>query len=106
MTEFIEEDSLTNQEGSVESKSVLRRQIIQKDGKFKYGKYFGRTFKEVLAVDPDYIIQAYETAQDNAGISRECYRMAQLQLDEEHDYEDREWEALNVFKMEDDWQDE
>ncbi len=58
------------------------------ESKFKNGKYFGYSHKQVLDVDPDYIISAYETKNDSAGISRECYRLAQLALDEEHKYEE------------------
>lgn len=81
-------DNLTIVESSVESLSVLKRQVIQKDGVFKTGRYTGRSHKWVLDCDPDYIIYAYENHHDNGGVSRECYRMAQLALEEEHEYEE------------------
>lgn len=95
------EMDLTISESSVESKSVLRRLVTQKDGTFKTGKYAGRSHKEVLGYDPDYILMAYEEHHDNGGISRECYRMAQLVLEEEHEYEQTPDDLFNEFHLED-----
>lgn len=62
---------------------------VQPEAVFKYGKYLGKTHKEILKVNPEYVIWVYENHHDNGGISRECYRLAQITLDEEHYYEEQ-----------------
>jgi len=99
--EPMENINLTNPEVVVESKSALKRQATQRDAVFTSGKYSGYSHKQVLELDPDYIIVAYETHHDSDGISRECYRLAQISLDEEHAYEDTSLELLHQFHQED-----
>lgn len=52
------------------------------DKVFLQGYYAGKSHKEVATIDPYYIIEAYEQSHDNAGISNEIYRLAQINLNE------------------------
>lgn len=43
---------------------------------FRSGKYFGKLMTDVAKMDPQYVVDVYETHLDNGGIPRETYRLA------------------------------
>lgn len=62
------------------------------DKTFNYGKYNGKSHKDVATLDPNYIIHVYENFSDNGGLSNEIYRFAQLVIDDMNSDNDDDWD--------------
>lgn len=49
---------------------------------FTFGKYRNQSIEEILDLDPDYIVWAYEKVAGHAGIDRAVYTTACASLDD------------------------
>lgn len=61
---------------------------------FETGKYIGLPFNEVAMMDPDYIVEKYESQDDHAGIPQDVYHLCVACLPV--DPMDGEWDDANA----------